>query len=392
MDTVTVIAIITVFLMVSPFIAGSLKSPISVIEILLGVAAANAGLIDHNKILEVMGEVGFLYLMFLAGSEVDLREIFNLKKSVFKKALTYFFIMYALSLSAMLYLKLSPVYVVALPVLSVGMLMPLIKEYGKNDKWIQDALVIGVFGELMSIVAFVILNGYLKLGFGFELYKTLAILVIFLTLTALFFHLIKIIFWWFPELKLKIMPVIDSKDQDIRFSIAIFFIMISIMLHLDLELVLGTFLAGVFISTFFEHKVDLPEKLSAFGFGFLIPIFFIHIGTTLDLSMMMHKEVIMKILAITFFMLFMRISAAFIVYLKEFGFKNTLLFSLSHSMPLTFLIAIASIGHQTNAITETDYYAFIASAALEALLFMLVIKGLRNYFQKREPGLSRIKQ
>lgn len=391
MDNIAVIAIITVFLMLSPFIANSFKSPISVVEILLGLAAANMGLIHHNKILEVMGEVGFLYLMFLAGSEVDLRQIFSLKRTVFKKALTYFFIMYALSLSAMLYLDLSPVYVVALPVLSVGMLMPLIKEYGKNDKWIQDALVIGIFGELISIVAFVVLNGYLKFGFGFELYKTLGILILFLTISALFFKLIKIIFWWFPELKLKIMPVIDSKDQDIRFSIAIFFIMISIMIHLDLELVLGTFLAGVFISTFFEHKVDLPEKLSAFGFGFLIPIFFIHIGTTLDLSEMMNEAVAMKILAITFFMLFMRIVAAFLVYFKEFGFKNTLLFSFSHSMPLTFLIAIASIGYQTQAISDTDYYAFIASAALEALLFMLIIKGLKNYFQNRETALRRIK-
>ncbi|MFP4331878.1 MAG: cation:proton antiporter [Campylobacterales bacterium] len=379
MDNIILIAAIAVLLVISPFIANITRSPLPVVEIILGIIVMQTGLIHHSETLEVFGEIGFLYLMFLAGTEVDIKKIISLGKIELKKAILYISILYVLSISATLYFDLSPTYAVALPVLSIGMIMPIMKEFGKNDSWLQKALIIGVLGELASIIAFVVINGYLTSGIGIEFYKTMGTLILFLVLSVLFFKIIKIIFWWFPELKLKIMPVIDRKDQDMRFSITIFFIMIAMMLHLNLELVLGTFLAGMFISTFFEHKRDLPDKLSAVGFGFLIPIFFIHVGTTLNLEAMMSQEVMLKILYITLFMFMMRLIAAFTVYYRELKFKNTLLFALSHSMPLTFLIAIASIGYQTSSISTNDYYAFVASAAIEALVFLMVIKIIKVY-------------
>ncbi|MFP4485320.1 MAG: cation:proton antiporter [Campylobacterales bacterium] len=394
MDNIILIAAIAVLLVISPFIANITRSPLPVVEIILGIIVMQTGLIHHSETLEVFGEIGFLYLMFLAGTEVDIKKIISLGKIELKKAILYISILYVLSISATLYFDLSPTYAVALPVLSIGMIMPIMKEFGKNDSWLQKALIIGVLGELASIIAFVVINGYLTSGIGIEFYKTMGTLILFLVLSVLFFKIIKIIFWWFPELKLKIMPVIDRKDQDMRFSITIFFIMIAMMLHLNLELVLGTFLAGMFISTFFEHKRDLPDKLSAVGFGFLIPIFFIHVGTTLNLEAMMSQEVMLKILYITLFMFMMRLIAAFTVYYRELKFKNTLLFALSHSMPLTFLIAIASIGYQTSSISTNDYYAFVASAAIEALVFLMVIKIIKVYkkdsskMKKRESASS----
>jgi Kef-type K+ transport system membrane component KefB len=379
MDNIVLIAAIATLLVISPFLANITRTPLPVIEIILGIVVMQTGLLHHSETLEIFGEIGFLYLMFLAGTEVDIKKIISLGKVDLKKAMLYISILYILSISATLYFDLSPTYAVALPVLSIGMIMPMIKEFGKDDSWLQKALIIGVLGELVSIIAFVVLNGYLTFGVGFEFYKAMGILILFLVLSVLFFRVIKIIFWWFPELKLKIMPVIDRKDQDIRFSITIFFIMIAMMLHLNLELALGTFLAGMFISTFFEHKKDLPDKLSALGFGFLIPIFFIHVGTTLNLEAMMSKEVMFKILYITLFMFAMRLIAGFTVYYKELKFKNTLLFVFSHSMPLTFLIAIASIGYQTSSISKNDYYAFVASAAIEALLFLMIIKIIKVY-------------
>lgn len=379
MDNIVLIAAIATLLVISPFIANITRSPIPVVEILLGIIVMQTGLIHHSETLEVFGEIGFLYLMFLAGTEVDIKNIISLGKVELKKAMLYISILYVLSISATLYFNLSPTYAVALPVLSIGMIMPIMKEFGKDDSWLQKSLIIGVLGELVSIIAFVVLNGYLTSGVGIEFYKTMGILILFLGLSVLFFRIIKVIFWWFPELKLKIMPVIDRKDQDMRFSITIFFIMIAMMLHLSLELALGTFLAGMFISTFFEHKKDLPDKLSALGFGFLIPIFFIHVGTTLNLEAMMSQEVMLKILYITVFMFMMRLIAAFTVYYRELKFKNTLLFIFSHSMPLTFLIAIASIGYQTSSISTNDYYAFVASATIEALLFLMIIKIIKVY-------------
>ena len=55
------------------------------------------------------------------------------------------------------------------------------------------------------------------------------------------------------------MPKGDTQEQDIRVSMAIFFMMIAVMLYLHLEVALGAFIAGVFIATFFEHKEQLPH-------------------------------------------------------------------------------------------------------------------------------------
>ncbi|MFW6307369.1 MAG: cation:proton antiporter, partial [Campylobacterales bacterium] len=170
MDNIILIAAIAVLLVISPFIANITRSPLPVVEIILGIIVMQTGLIHHSETLEVFGEIGFLYLMFLAGTEVDIKKIISLGKIELKKAILYISILYVLSISATLYFDLSPTYAVALPVLSIGMIMPIMKEFGKNDSWLQKALIIGVLGELASIIAFVVINGYLTSGIGIEFY------------------------------------------------------------------------------------------------------------------------------------------------------------------------------------------------------------------------------
>ena len=61
--------------------------------------------------------------------------------------------------------------------------------------------------------------------------------------------------------------------------------MIGIVQILELETVLGAFLAGMILSTYFHYQKGLSEKLNDFGFGFFIPLFFIYVGSTLDLKL-----------------------------------------------------------------------------------------------------------
>ncbi len=79
------------------------------------------------------------------------------------------------------------------------------------------------------------------------------------------------------------MPHSDNEEKDIRLSMAIFFLLIAIMLFLNLEVAFGAFIAGIFISSFFGHKEELPKKLSSFGLVFSATLF-IYIGSTFDLE------------------------------------------------------------------------------------------------------------
>lgn len=102
----------------------------------------------------------------------------------------------------------------------------------------------------------------------------MALFVGFLLSMIFVYKLFHNLIWWYPEIKNYLMPEKDHQEQDIRISMAIFFLMITVMMFLHLEVAFGAFIAGTFITTFFEeHNKQLPHKLEHFGFGWLVPIF-----------------------------------------------------------------------------------------------------------------------
>ena len=352
-NTITTFGVIALLIVIAPFLSALTRLPLVAVEILLGTLAVHFGILAESKPVAFTAQIGFLFLMFLCGLEVDLKTFTKLGKDFLKSAFLYFFILYGLAFLLVLNSSLSEFYIAALPVMSLGMIMAMLKEYPKNTPWLQLALNVGILGELISIVALVVLNGAYSHGLTWELYKTLLVLFLFLSVIVGIFKITDVLFWWFPAFKFFLIPRNSSKNQDVRFSAMLFFILIGITQILGLENVLGAFLAGMILATYFHHQKDLVAKLNDFGFGFFIPLFFIYVGTTLDLNLILNNlhllSLTLKIIAI---MVLLRIIAAFIAYKKYFtNYIKTLLFAFSHSMPLTFLVATAQLGMQFGAIS-----------------------------------------
>ena len=244
-------------------------------------------------------------------------------------------------------------------------------------------MTVGGIGEVASIVILTITSAALKSGFGLGLFQTIMALLAFLLFMFILFRSMQLIFWWFPKIAIALMPHDDNKEQDIRLSMGIFFLLVGAMLFLHLELAFGAFLAGIFIPSFFEHKHELPEKLASFGFGFLIPIFFIHIGSSFHLDALLIDGLIKEALTIMILMILMRLFAS-LVFLKELGLVDTVLFGLSHSMPLTLLIAMATLAYSANSIDKLHYYAFILAALFQVISVMIVIKIINIYKMRKE--------
>lgn len=382
MNNIVVIITLSLLVLLSPFLSRVTKIPVVVVEILLGSLAGYFGFLVENEMFKIIAKVGFLYLMFLAGMEVNLKEFGFAKSSLLRRTVIYFLMLYGCSLVTFLYLDLSPVYLVAFPIFSLGMLMALVKEYGKNQPWLALALNIGIIGELVSIMALTILSGGLEYGYNREFAFTLGGLILFLIGFVLFFKGMRILFWWYPGLKTLIMPHEDGKDQDVRFSMALMFIMVAVMLYLKIDVILGAFLAGTFVSTYFKHKTELPEKLSSFGFGFLVPIFFIHVGSTLALDAFTDPDILQLALFIAGMVIGIRLISSLVAYSGYLGLKNTILFSLSDSMPLTFTVAIATLGYEAQAISHDEYNAFIVASMGSGIVLMIVIKILYTFFSR----------
>ncbi|EAJ6136938.1 cation:proton antiporter [Campylobacter lari] len=369
-------------LLTSPYIAKFLKLPLSATEIMLGSFIGFLGFIGESENFKLLANAGFYYLMFIAGMEVNLKTFLNTERSLLNKAFIYIILLYAFSVLAIESINISYIFVIIIPVMSVGLLSTLYRDFGKNCEWLNVSMVVATLAEVVSIVLLTITAAFLGKGADlFSLTQNLLYLVGFLALCIFGFKFLEVLFWWYPQLKTILMPWQDQNEKDIRFCMAIFIAIVAIMIYFKLEVALGAFIAGSFIATFFDHKKDLEHKLSSFGYGFLIPIFFIYIGSSFKLQMLLNPQVLLIAFSLTAFMIGLRILCA-MTFVKILGLKNTFLFGLSHSMPLTLLIAVATLSYQTNIITQDIYSGLVLTALLEAILAISLIKFINNLSRK----------
>lgn len=380
-DGLSILIVLALIVFSSPYFSKILRIPIASVEIILGALAGYLGLIGHNEMFKIVSEVGFFYLMFLAGTEVDLKIFFTTDKKILKLGLLYIAILYALSAFTTFAFNIDKLFILIIPLMSVGMIFTLFKEYGKDKDWLNLGMLVGSIGEVVSIAALTFVGAYMKFGAGSELALTTLYLGGFLALSAGAFKALNVLFWWYPQLRVILMPHYDNAEKDIRLCMALFFSIIALMLYLNLEIAFGAFVAGTFIATFFDHKKDLPHKLASFGFGFLVPTFFVHIGSTFKLNAIFIDGVVRDaLLIVTVMTLFRAVSAS--VFLNLLGFRKTLLYALSHSMPLTLLIAVATIAYKSGGINENFYFSFILASLTQAIIVTICIKILMSYENK----------
>ncbi len=382
-NEVSIIITISAIIFISPYLSKLFRIPTTPIEILLGSLSATFGFVSYNYLFELIAEVGFFYLMFLAGTEVNLKELLGIPKNLLKRDILYILLLYLFSFIFVKVHEYNNIFIFILPLISVGLVLTLYKEFDKETKWLNLSMQTGIMGEFISIVAVTVVGTVLVHGFGKEMYLSIGYLFVFLLSIAIIFKGFRILFWWYPELKNYLIPKYADKDEkDIRLSMALFFLMIAIMLMLDIEIAFGAFIAGIFIPTFFYHHKELPHKLSSFGFGFLIPIFFVYIGSTMKLDEVLEQKLIVEALWITVAMIGIR----FLASTSFFGlmdFRERVLFALSHSMPLTLLIAIVTLAYQNNSIGEFYYYAFILAGLFEVIVAMVFIKFISKLSNRK---------
>jgi Kef-type K+ transport system membrane component KefB len=374
--SITLILILSLLIWGSPFVAKGLRLPIPSVEIILGSIVAYFGLIGHNQYFDLIAEVGFLYLMFLAGMEVDLKQITKSPKIVIQKSMLFLLLMVIFSIVFGFIFNLNAIVIISMPLISIGLLATLSKVYGKEESWIRLAFIAGVLGEILSIAALTVFDAASSTGFNLALVIKIAYLLLFILVIYILYKMLHLLFWWYPELKGMLVPKVDTSSQDIRLSMALFFILIAVMLSLDLELALGAFIAGIAISAFFHHEKALEEKMSSLGFGFLVPLFFIHVGASFDLNALILEGVVSGALLITVLMLVSRLLAA-IVLKGISGSRDALLIALSLSMPLTLLVAVATIGYETKLVDLLTYYQLILASIFEILIAMTSIKVIQ---------------
>ncbi len=349
-----------------PGLSRSLRLPAIVLEILFGVVLGESLLQIQfsGDWISFLAELGFLLLMFQAGMEID---FFALRRQSGRNILFHLALFGAtLGLSVLSAFLLDRGLFVALILMttSLGLVVPTLKETGISRTPHGQALLIAAtiadFLTLFGITFFLLYHEYglgwrflgpvpLFLGFGFLL------------------KLGRLWAWWHPEAAGRLLSDRDDQELGVRLSLALLFLFVALSELVHIEPVLGAFLGGAVLSVVFREKGYLEAKLSGIGYGFLIPIFFIHVGMQFDLGNVLSPERILFTLALFGFAVGVKLIPALLFLLLGTGLRKALNAGILLSSRLSLIIVAASIGLEAGFVSVEFKDAIVLLAVITCL-------------------------
>lgn len=257
---------------------------------------------------------------------------------------------------------------------SLGLVMPTLRETGLSKTELGQAILFAAtladFLTLFGITFFIL---YIKQGMGWHFLLPVPLFVAF----ALLLRLGRLWAWWHPARAEQILGLTeDTHEIGVRLSIALLFLLVGLSELVHLEPVLGAFLGGTLLAYVFKEKPLLEHKLSAVGFGFLIPVFFINVGMQLDLRNLMEWRQIRFTLELLAFAMAVKLIPALIFLFRGYTFRQVLQMGLLLSSRLSLIIAAAAIGLQQGLISAEIKDAIVLLAIVTCFLGPTLFKRI----------------
>ncbi len=374
---------------VIPFISKRLNLPSSVGEMVYGLFLGIffKQFVEHTPIVKFLGELGFIILMYLAGLEIN----FERFKSTSRKVLMFYvfsiFAILGFSFFIVFYFKQPVVYALIYLATAIGLLYSILRDTGLiKTSFAQSILILGSIGEIASLLTITLMFLYFKFGLSFEAFIHFAGIATFFVIAYISLKLFHLYIWWNPHLLKHFLTTGDASETGVRANLANMFIFVALASLFDLEAIIGAFFGGMLFALVFKEREEVMEKLSAFGYGFLIPIFFIEVGLRFDIFQLLQPHIITKALIFSFIILLVRFGASVFLFFANFSWKEVLLSAFSLAMPLTLLAAIATLGLETNILGEEDASAIVLTAIITGLLYPWMFKMLVGFLKIENKG------
>ena len=370
--------------------------PIVIGELLAGVAFGRSGLgwIQSDVFLETLSTLGFIFLMFLSGLEVDLSRLFKgpprstSDSGIFRKTADHpaflaagsytttlvLSILAALALEKLGFIHNIWIMALILSTTSLGVVMPVLKENRLiSDRYGQMILNAAMVADFTSIFLLSLWVMARSKGLTSEMLLLLVLLVAFTFVYRA------------ADISQRKLPAnrffeeISSATSQIRvrgtLAMALFFIVLAN--QLGTENIVGAFLAGVIISMLAEDESsELRLNLDAIGYGFFIPVFFIMVGADLYLPSLLQSSSTLMIVPILVVIAFAVKLLSAMIFRLQHPWKSTLAAGFLLGSHLSLEIAAADIGQKLGLIDEALFSAIILVAILTCILSPLLFDFL----------------
>ncbi|MGD8398845.1 MAG: monovalent cation:proton antiporter family protein [Anaerolineae bacterium] len=369
------------------------RIPCVVGEILAGmlVGGSGLGLVGHDTVLQVLSMLGFAYLMFLSGLEVDFEALLPRsagERQTWRERLGHPLSLGVVAFALTLLLSLLAgwglssldaaddpwLMALILSTTSLGLVMPVLKERGLTSTSYGQALLVAAvaadFATMLLVSVYVVLRSQ-----GL----TLELLLVFLLFVAfgIAYRIARMLRRRFPGLQF-LQGIAQSTAQlDIRGAIAIGLAFIVLARSLGVEMILGAFLGGSLISLLVgKRAADMRHRLDALGYGFFIPIFFIMVGVNFDMASLLSSSRTLLLLPALLVLAYAIKFLAALVYRVAYDWRKTLAAGALLSSRLSLIIAVAAIGLELGSIDSATNSAIILVAITTCTLSPLAFNRL----------------
>jgi Kef-type K+ transport system membrane component KefB len=352
--------------------------PVVVVELIFGIVIGPEvlGLADSDEFIDFFSNLGLGMLFFFAGYEIDFERIKG-------KPLTLGAWGWLLSLVLAYGLggALAAAGVVvsflytgsALATTAIGTLIPILRDGGElKTKFGTHLLAAGAVGEFGPILLIT-----LVLSTTQPLHEEVVLVGFILLALLLALTSVRLAWKGFGALE----RTLEASSQlAVRIATVLVFGLVLLASELGLELLLGGFVAGMIVRAALRGREleAFESKLTAVGFGFLIPFFFVESGINFDLDALGSAEAIGKLAL--FFVLFLVVRGvpALVLYRGVLNARDRAALAFFCATELPLVVAITTLATEAGEMRSSTAAGLVGAAMLSTLIYPFVGMALRR--------------
>ncbi|MCA0969570.1 monovalent cation:proton antiporter family protein [Halobacillus litoralis] len=396
--SVTSLVIVIIAAFITPILLHRFKLniiPVVVAEIIVGLIIGQSGfdLVEQGSWLEILSTLGFIFLMFLSGLEIDFSIFATQKKKakpenkgtgapnpimvasivfvgifILSLGLSYLFVWAGFIDNAFL-------MTLIISTISLGVVVPTLKDAQMMKTTIgQTILLIAVIADLVTMILLAVFVSIYGENGG----NTWLLLLLFAAGVLLYFVGKKFRHQSFIETMTK-----GTIQIDTRAVFTLILLLVALSESVGAENILGAFLAGTLVSLLSPNP-EMVKRLDSFGYGFLIPIFFVMVGVEINIWNLFTDPKVLILIPLLFIALLASKVLPALILRKWYDMKTVLGSGFILTSTLSLVIAAAAIGRREGMIDEQMEGALILVAVLTCLVAPVLFKKIYGRFEEED--------
>lgn len=374
MEFITLLALMLFLTLIVSHLFNRLNLPAVVGQLILGVILGK-GVLDIVKPtheVELFADIGVILLMFLAGLESDLKLLRKHLLPSINVAICGVILPVALTLGTALIfginLKESIFMSVVFAATSVSISVEVLKSLNYLSST-SGTVILGaaVADDILAISILSVMSGTLTGDFSMKKILLLLAMWIFFGILVVVLHK-----WVIPQL-MKLSDYVDATHAKTIFALVICFVMAFIADKVQLDSVLGAFVAGIAVSNADDYDEKVSRNIELIGYSVFIPIFFISIGLNLEFDSFIHDFWLIFLFTITGIIgkLF---GAGFGARISGFNLKDSYVIGSGMISRGEMALIVAQVGYSVKLLSEEYYSTVIISIILITIIAPFFLK------------------